>query len=204
MPPRARYRLLCYSAYLLTVAPTAARADIGLPMIAVTFPAMLVALVPVIWIEAHYGLRRLGLPYRQALGVSAAANAVSTVIGIPIIWGVLAMLQTISGGDTAYGLRTFSAKLLAVTWQAPWLMPYQDDLRWMVPAAALCLLVPFFFASVSIEYQVARRMLSTTARDRVRAAVWRANLLSYVLLVVLAIAWLIRGLLACRLTHGCS
>jgi hypothetical protein len=202
--PRSRYRVLCYSAYLLTVAPTAARANIGLPMIAVTFPAMLVALVPVIWIEAHYGLRRLGLAYRQALGVSVAANAVSTLIGIPITWGVLAMLQMTTGGGTAYGLRTFSAKLLAVTWQAPWLIPYQDDLLWMVPAAALCLLVPFFFASVAIEYPVARRMLSTTARDRVRAAVWRANLLSYGLLAALTIAWLVRGLWACRLTHACS
>jgi hypothetical protein len=69
-----------------------------------------------------------------------------------------------TGGGSAHGLRTLSAKLLAVTWQSPWLIPYEDDLVWMVPAAALCLLVPFFFASVYIEYQVARRVLPTHAR----------------------------------------
>jgi hypothetical protein len=162
-------------------------------MLFVTLPAMLVALVPVIWLEAHYSLKRLGLSYRQALGVSAAANAVSTIIGVPLTWLALVGLQLATGGGTGYGIQTFSAKLLAVTWQAPWLLPEAD---WMVPAAALSLLVPFFFASVFVEYQVARRMLATHARDRVGAAVWRANLLSYGLLAGIAIGWLILELRA--------
>jgi len=174
-------------------------------MIAVTLPALLAALAPVIWIEAHYSLRRLGLPYRRALAVSAVGNAASTVIGVPIAWAVLAGLETLSGGfSRTYQLGTLSGKLLAVTWQSPWLYDYRDDLRWMVPAAALCLLVPFFLASVCIEYQVARRMLSPHPRSTVLAAVWRANLLSYGLLAVLATAWLIRGLLTCGSTHACS
>jgi hypothetical protein len=189
-----RFPITCSRAYHMTIAPTAAGADIGVPMLFVTLPAMVIALVPVIWIEAQYGLQRLGLPRRQALGVSTAANVVSTIIGLPLTWLVLVSLQMVTGGGSAHGLRTLSTKLLAVTWQSPWLIPYDDDLVWMVPAAALCLLVPFFFASVYIEYQVARRMLSTHARAQVRAVVWRANLLSYGLLAVAAIVWLLRGL----------
>jgi hypothetical protein len=192
--PSPRNRALCYAAYFLAVAPTIVRADIGVPMLFVTFPAMVIALVPVIWIEAQYGLVRLGLPQRQALGVATAANAVSTIIGVPLTWLVLVGLQMITGGGNAYGLNTLSARLLAVTWQSPWLIPYEDDLVWMVPAAALSLLVPFFFASVFIEYHVARRVLSTHAPARVHAAVWRANLLSYGLLAAATIVWLISGL----------
>jgi hypothetical protein len=193
-PRRWGMRALCYAAYLLVVAPTAGGADIGVPMLFVTFPAMVAALVPIIWIEAHYGLRRLGLTYRQALGVSAAANAASTVIGLPVTWLVLVGVQLLTGGGNAYGLRTLPDKLLAVTWQSPWLIPYEEELVWMMPAATLCLLVPFFFASAFVEYQVARRMLSMQARDRVLAAVWRANLLSYGLLAAVTTGWLIRGL----------
>jgi hypothetical protein len=195
LAPRTwRMRALCHAAYLLVVAPTTGSADLGVPMLFVTFPAMFVALVPIIWIEAHYALRRLGLAYRQALGVSAAANAASTVIGLPVTWLVLVGVQLLTGGGNAYGLQTLPDKLLAVTWQSPWLIPYEGELVWMIPAATLCLLVPFFFASALVEYQVARRMLSAHARDHVLAAIWRANLLSYGLLAAVVSGWLIHGL----------
>ncbi len=50
-------------------------------------------------------------------------------------------------------------KVIAVTWQAPWLIPYESDFHWMMPVAGLVLLIPFFFVSWWSEYFVARKMI---------------------------------------------
>jgi hypothetical protein len=81
-------------------------------------------------------------------------------------------------------------KILAVTWQAPWLVPYESDLDWMVPAASVVLLVPFFAASWLIELRVNRRMLPEVDEQTLREATRDANLLSYLLLAGVALGWL--------------
>jgi hypothetical protein len=88
---------------------------------------------------------------------------------------------------------TVAGKVFAVTVRAPWLIPYESQLCWMVPAAALFLLVPFFFASWLIEYWVTRLMMRGLDAKLVRRAVMWASLASYavfgtVVLGVLAVA----------------
>jgi hypothetical protein len=157
-------------------------------MIFTTLPGMAIALVPVILVESYVLFKQLSIAGRSALKASSFANLASTVIGIPLTWIALVALQLVTGGGNAYGLDTAPRRLLAVTWQAPWLIPYGKNLRWMIPSATLTLLVPFFFVSWWIEYHVVRRTLKSTDRARVLIAVRNANLMSYGLLAITVIA----------------
>jgi hypothetical protein len=169
---------------------TSAHADVGVPMIFITLPGMLVALVPITIVETVVLSRRLVLQNRVILKAALMSNAVSTLIGVPIAWAILVALQMGTGGGRAYGIKSLLGKILAVTWQAPWLVPYESDLDWMVPAASVVLLVPFFAASWVIELRVNRRMLPEVDEQALREATRDANLLSYLLLAGVAVGWL--------------
>jgi hypothetical protein len=167
-----------------------AHADTGVPMIFVTLPLMIVALIPIVGLEALVIAKKLKLRYWPTVGWACLSNTLSTVVGIPLTWGVLVAMQLVTGGDMAYDrLNTFSGRLLAVTWQAPWLVPYESALHWMVPAATLVLLVPFFFASYWFEYAVHRKVLSTNTAVTVRRGTFLANLASYSGLAIFVIGW---------------
>jgi len=158
--------------------------DIGLPMIFVAIPVMVVTLLPVVCLEAIVLRCSIGITYKQATKASFLTNLASTLLGIPMSWLLLVLIQMITGGDRAYGLKTPLTKFLAVTWQAPWLIPYESDLYWMIPAAGLFLLIPFFFVSWCVEYLVARRILKGVDPISTRRGVRNANIASYGLLAL--------------------
>ena len=163
-------------------------------MLFVTWPVMLLALIPIIGVEAYVLSSQLGLSVGVSLKVASIINAASTIVGIPVAWLLLLLAQLFTGGGSAYGIETARKKFLAVTWQAPWLIPYEDDMDWMVPSAGLALLVPFFFASWWIEYQVAVPLLDVLEPRTVRHSLLVANLATYGILALLAF-----GLLASTL-----
>jgi len=70
-------------------------------MLAVGWPVMWLAFLPVVAIESFVAVRTLGLRFRQALAVTAAANAISTFVGIPVTWFILVVLELIipNGGQ---------------------------------------------------------------------------------------------------------
>lgn len=167
-----------------------AYANIGVPMLMLTLPGMFFALIPIIGLESYMIGRYLNLEFSRSLRTAAFANVISTMAGMPVTWFVLVLLQMVTGGGYAYGVDTALKKFLAVTWQAPWLIPYEQELYWMIPAAAITLLVPFFFASWFIEYQTARQMLKDLPASLVQKAVMYANVTSYVLLGLVILVWL--------------
>jgi hypothetical protein len=185
------FRVVVATTCFLFATTSPVGADMGVPMIFITLPGMMVALLPIIVVETLVLAKRLALPSRTILKAAAASNAISTLIGIPVAWLMLVVLQIGTGGGKAYGISTPVTKFMAVTWQAPWLIPYESDLDWMVPAASFALLLPFFLASLSVELRVNRWMLPDAERSSLRAATWDANLVSYVLLAVSIAAWLV-------------
>ena len=88
----------------------------------------------------------------KAVKTTTICNLVSTFAGVPFTWAILLFIQTISGGSVAWGINTIWGKIIAITWQAPWLIPYQFQFNWMIPSAGIVLLIPFFFVSWWIEY----------------------------------------------------
>ena len=192
-PIRKRPRMFLWVAAWGLCFPSPAQANAGVPMIFLTLPGMALALVPVIVLEMRVLAKGLGLTQRVAFKVSAWANLLTTFVGAPLTWVILTVLEGVTGGGRAYGIDTPAKKLLAVTWQAPWLIPYEADhnLYWMVPAAMMWLLVPTFFMSWWLEYLAAARMLRDADRTRLKSAVFKANLLSYAFLELCALGWLL-------------
>lgn len=184
-----RARLLALGTSL-TVFAGSANADAGVPMLFVTFPAMVLALIPIILLESIV-LSRVLQRKAVSLATSAAtANVASTIVGVPLTWVALVFLQWATGGDTYHQLAKPLGMFLAVTWQAPWLLPYRDQLYWMVPVASLVLLVPFFFASYFIEAPIVARFQRQLPKAQVRRAVFQANVASYAGLLVVNLVWI--------------
>ena len=114
-------------------------ADAGVPMIVLLWPAAWILLVPIVLLEGEIARRRLALTYGRGVQVAAAANTVSMLVGIPMTWGVLLVIELAATGGRSLGLATLADRVIAVTVQSPWLIPYEADLGWMIPVAALVL-----------------------------------------------------------------
>lgn len=188
MSRHPQHRLLLL-VVLLLLFPSPARADAGVPMLALVWPASWALLIPIILVEALVARRILGLGWKEAARRAGIANLASTLVGIPLTWGVLVVIemlfQTIADSATTVSrlLNTIPGKIATVFLTAPWLVPYEDELDWMVPAAALLLIVPFLFVSVWVERRYFDRKKELPS-ELVKTWSWRANLLSYGMLAV--------------------
>jgi hypothetical protein len=192
---RVVIRLLLPVCVLIFCLPVSAWADVGLPMIVPMGFLMIVALLPIIGVEAWVLSIRLDVGFGAALAASGAANAVSTVVGIPVTWlfGVTAV-KTVSGlvprSNAAW------KKLLSVVVSNLFWLVGSDAERnsgWIIPSAELVFLVPFFFLSWWIGSLVVSGMLEGADADRINSAVFVANLLSYMLLAFVPMWFLIRS-----------
>ncbi len=189
-----KLRITAWFTIVLLFSPTIAHADAGVPMLALIWPASWALFVPIVAIEAWVARRIVNLDWKTCIKTVGIANALSTLIGIPLTWGALVIIEMIlSHGGRAYGIDTLAGKIIAVTIQAPWLIPYESDLGWMIPAASMVLLIPFFFASVFIERWVfgLKREIDKT---KIKSWSWRANLLTYGLLQAILVCFLIYGI----------
>lgn len=181
-------------AFLALVVPGIAYANAGVPMLFLAMPAFLISLVPIITIETLYLSKGLELSLGQSLKTVSISNAASTIIGIPLTWFLLVLVQMVTGGGGAYGIDSVIGKVLAVTWQAPWLIPYEEDINWMIPVAGLVLLIPFFFTSWWSEYFVSKKINKTLPSLSIREKVRNANLITYSLLAAWPIGfWVLSG-----------
>lgn len=179
---RTRSALVALTAGLL-VGP--ALANMGVPMVAVFLPPLWLALLPVIAVESWVLARMLDIPPAQAIKGATVGNVLSTLAGIPFMWTVLATVQSVFA-STALGLDTAATRLYAVTVQAPWLIPYEGHLSWMIPAALLVLALPAYALSVLIEWRALLPFLAQDQRPRAFRAVALANVASYALLALLS------------------
>jgi len=171
-------------------------ADAGLPMIALAWPWIFVLLAPIILIEVLTAQLPKDFTLKQKIVGIGFANIVSTLVGWPIAWFILVILQifVIPGGGGAYGINTPLGAIASVTLQSAWLIPYEDQFYWMVPAATAFLMIPFFAISVLSEGLILRACLPGLEPKQRKRAVWRANLFSYGFLIACALAWLAQGL----------
>ncbi len=190
-----RLALVSMSMVLLLMAASATRAcaDAGVPMLLVIWPRTWWLLPAIVLVEGYIARIACRLGIWQALRLSAFANGASTLIGIPLTWLILLVLEIGTVGGRAYGLSSVSTKLLSVTLQSPWLVPYDGELRWMVPAAAAFLCVPFFFMSVWAEIAIGRLLVEEKVRSRIRRWAWMANACTYSISILVLVAMAIHA-----------
>ncbi len=164
--------------------PGTASADAGVPMIFIIMPVLGLSIIPIIVIEAAYLCKKLELNASVAAKTACTSNLVSTVVGVPLTWLLLVLVEIVVGGGKAFGLSTTAGKILSFTLQAAWLIPYESDLHWIIPAASLVLLVPFFFVSWWTEYLVSKKMLKGYPAHKIKLEVRNANIITYSLLAL--------------------
>ena len=177
-------------------------ADAGIPMIILTWPAMVVLLIPVILIEGLLCKKWLGLKTWQAIKTNAISNLASTRIGIPVAWAVMLAIEfgtigLVSESNALQNWHSPIANAIFFLFSSAWLNPDLGEDAWVIPAATVILLIPFFFASYWIEYFVVRKMVGTPdgepsnlAYARVRRAVRNANLITYGIMFLATSVWL--------------
>ena len=166
---------------------------------------MVILLVPVILIEGVLCRRWLGLKTWQAIKINALSNLASTLIGVPIAWAVMLAVEfttfgTMSLVDKIHPIQNWHSPIANVIFfllSSAWVAPVEGRDQWLVSAATLVLLIPFFFASYWIEYLVVRRMVGRLDGDepnltypRIRTAVRNANLVTYGAMFLAVSVWL--------------
>jgi hypothetical protein len=177
-------------------------ADAGIPMIILTLPAMLMLLIPIIVVEGFLCKKWLGLTTWQAMKSNTISNLASTIVGVPLAWGFMLVLEfgTMGLGDKIENWHSPLANVVFFFLNSAWIGPPEGKSVWLIPAATLALLVPFFFASYGIEYLVMKFMVEmpegppNLAYPRVRIAVRNANLITYGAMFVATSVWLVFSL----------
>lgn len=182
---RGPHLLLCsVLATLVVVWPNYARADAGVPMLALVWPSAWALFVPVCLIEALVARRLLVLPFLQSAKLSFFANAWSTLVGIPLTWLALVLVEVAAGAASSYlQPKPGHASLLLSPIFAPWLGPGARS--WHVFAAAAFLCVPFMLVSIRVErWSAAKRI----PHEDARRWAYIANLATYLPIVAILVA----------------
>ena len=158
---------------------------------------MVAALIPIVLIEALVFRHRLDLNYKQSLLGSAAGNAISTVAGVPLSWGLMFLvLIGASFIDLSLPLKwqhSPAGALAYVVLNAAWLAPFETHLNWMIPTALAVLLIPSYFFSVLIEFYICKQVWKNTDRNQLRQAVRAANGITYGILEGICLVLIIRA-----------
>jgi hypothetical protein len=181
-------------------------ADAGVPMLFLTLPAMLLLLIPIIVVEGFLCKKWLGITTWEAMKSNAFSNLASTVIGVPVAWAIMLGVEFATMGvvQWRYPNQNWNSPIANAIFfllSSAWIGPPGKNSLWLVPAATLVLLVPFFLASYGIEYLVISYMVGmpeggppNVAYPRVRIAVRNANLITYGAMFVGTAVWLLTQL----------
>lgn len=153
-------------------------ANTGIPMLVFAGVPMLLSLPAVVYVEAKVLRRLLQTPWWRTVGAVAAANAVSTVVGVPVAALVLALIDTLAEpGLVDRYIENASAIFLFAS-------PESDPRGSALAVAALLLLLPFYAASAAIEGYVIALMWKRDDVARVVKMSFRANAVTYALFAV--------------------
>ena len=170
-------------------------ADAGIPMLFWQWPLAIAVLVPVIAVETVIAWAVLRQPLVAVARRVGIANAASTMIGIPLAWLFMVIVELLSGGGSFSGFATPWAAFQSIVLSAPWLPPHEAPiLRWLIPAATIVLLVPYFLVSLAIEKRMMLRRWPSLPPSRVVAAAWLGNLATYAALAAWAFVKFHQGL----------
>lgn len=180
---KARWRiLLLLLATLLASSP--AWANVGIPMLALSWPVQWLAFIPVVAGEAAIASKTLQLPYRGTLKPVAVANLWSTLIGVPIAWFGMLLLEAVGfmmlstmpeqvAGSPAFRYASFP---LFTAWIGSHISPLEFKVAFLVLMAAFC------WVSILVERHVLKRYFSTADQLSLGRCVKEANIASYALL----------------------
>ena len=157
----------------------------GVPLLPFHWGFSLLLLAPVVHVEARYYARRLQVDPARARRAAWGANLLTTLLGVPLAWFVVALVQESLRLPNPH---PGSAFFEGVTHFA-WLDPHEDalfDPDAVLAPALLAFLAPAFLLSIVVEFPILRRSLSVS--KGLGRAVVGAHVRSYALLGAIALA----------------
>jgi hypothetical protein len=104
----------------------------------------------------------------------------------------MVFLQIGLGGGGVPKLMEPWLSVYSVTVQAAWLLPDEKRLYWMIPTAALVLLIPAFFLTIYVEGRIYRRVFKDS--QGIPSVTWRVHYISYAFLCAIGIGVLVYSL----------
>jgi len=176
-------------------------ANVALPSFLGHWIVFVILLPVVAFVEAVVLARLLGIKLTEAYVTSAKANWRSTIAGLPAGW-CMALAGLIPAGVLAYFLpdayRNPAFQIIAFTAFTSGIIPNRFSMIAMA-TGCLILLVPYYIATVRVERRVVESRHPEIDPTRVAIAVRWANRLSYSLLAILVLWWLITAIAEYRL-----
>lgn len=166
------------------------------PILIFMWPMYWLLLIPIVLIESFVykcfssarGLRKIFWP-------TITANIISTLFGIPVVWGVLVLIEFIflpKFLEPVAKILSPQELILNITLGAAWIAPYAKSLFWAIPVAAMFLLIPFYFISIWIEGFVLTKLFKiSTEVTLVEKSCWKANLASHLFLFLFCLGILV-------------
>ncbi len=161
-------------------------------MLALMWPLQWVAFVPIVALESLYLAKTLHLPLRRQFRPVAIANAASTLVGIPLAWLAMLVLEFLVAGVAVATLPehivdSTIVRFITFPFVTAWIMGSSEH---EVRFAFITLLVPFCAASIYVERKLLRVHLAHVEAKLSYRAIVFANVASYVVLAAIALATL--------------
>lgn len=169
------------------IIPANAYANVAIPTVFFTIPAMLIALIPVVVVEAYILAKTLKISFHAAIKPTSVANIVSTIVGFPLASAIHTVV--------AYLILTVNvhnkSNVVHDIWQAVQLGVFIWDVRfthaWAAPMAYCLFLISTLALSIIIEYLIIRKMLFVYPRRLILIGTVYGNLVSYTILSIVVL-----------------
>jgi len=175
-------------------------ANVALPSFIGHWIVFIILLPLVATVEAVVLARLLGIKPVESFVTSAKANWRSTIAGLPAGW-CMALWGLVPAGILAYFLpapyREPAYQIIAFTALTGGIIPTRFSMIAMA-VACLLLLVPYYIATVRVERKVIEARHPEIDPKQVAVAVRWANRLSYSLLALLVLWWLLTAIVDYR------
>lgn len=163
-------------------------ANAGIPMLALAWPYLWLTFIPVSLLEACIAKRMLRIDWRKAIEISVKANCISTLIGIPVAWFFMLLIQMVVG----LGLSNFQNVPDLIQYATfPFMVAWLGDVSsaWYVYFAFCVLSIFFCLISIYIERGVAKRYIEPVFSNSVNEWAKLANITSYSIIVITTTIW---------------
>ncbi len=169
---------------------TSMLANIGIPLIGAAVFLGWFTIIPVALMEAVVAKVLLRWPFVFAVQWVTLANLFTMLLGIPFTWFVIVLLSAITGGGD-WGDGSIGGVLRNPGWLGP---GYERDLAWAVPLGLIVLCVPFFLMSWWLEFLFLLAFAAKGNKDAripIQNFAWKANCVSYAVLMAFLIGTMI-------------
>jgi hypothetical protein len=171
---------------IMFIAPRLAHADAGIPIIMISYPFVLLGLVPVIFIEGFVLHKLLNFELKRSLKLAAISNSISTIAGFPLMWTLLFGIQIIDGGASCGpGFDTAWKTLATILLESAWICPWEQQAWFLIPVVFCVELFCAFIVSVYIERFILMKVIKDKTKQEITDANQSANIWSYLFLIAL-------------------